>query len=110
MGVWLRRIAGNVCVDLIRRNKVRQTSAADVESVAKVDDRETSKTQREELVGFIQDLPEPLAEVIFLHYYDDMTYDEMAQWLGVARSTVNERLSKARKQLKQKIDATGGQS
>jgi len=108
LGGWLRQIAHHVCIDMIRRQKVRQTSATDVQSVPDDHVTETASKheQREHLIGLIGALPEPLRETILLHYYDNMTYDDMANWLGVARSTVNERLSKARHLLKQQLVST----
>lgn len=108
MGAWLRQIAHNVCIDMIRRQKVRQTSSTDVENVVSDAAPESAiqKEQREKVIGLIAALPESLREIILLHYYEEMTYDEMAQWLSVARSTVNERLSKARHLLKQQLVST----
>ncbi len=108
LGGWLRQIANNVCIDMIRRQKVRQTSATDVQSVPDdhVTEATTKRDEREHLIALIGALPEPLREIILLHYYDNMTYDEMAAWLNVARSTVNERLSKARHLLKLQLVST----
>ena len=108
VGSWLRGIAHHVCVDTVRRKEVRKTTRQPVEqcSPSSADDPQDC-VQRDEqtrhLVGLIHKLPESLREVILLHYYDEMTYDEMAQWLGVARSTVNERLGKARKLLRREL-------
>ena len=108
IGGWLRQIAHHVCIDMIRRNKVRETSPTDVDLVAgdTRTDCVAEEDQRRHLVGLIYDLPEQLRETILLHYYDNMTYDEMAKWLHVARSTVNERLGKARQLLKQRLVST----
>lgn len=108
MGSWLRKIAHHVCVDMIRRKQVRQTSAADVQTVAESagGDDPAADDEREYLIGLIHALPDALREIILLHYYEQMTYDEMAKWLCVARSTVNERLSKARQRLKQQLTST----
>ena len=108
MGGWLRQIAHNVCVDMIRRQKVRRTSTTDVQNLPVNSNSESrpSRDEREHLVGLIEALPQSLREIVLLHYYEEMTYDEMAQWLNVARSTVNERLSKARHLLKQKLVST----
>ncbi len=104
MGGWLRQIAHNVCVDTIRRQKVRRTSPADFREVAEVSSEPArARESREHLVQLVHALPESLREIILLHYYESMTYDEMASWLHVARSTVNERLSKARQLLKQQL-------
>jgi RNA polymerase sigma-70 factor, ECF subfamily len=104
MGGWLRQIAHNVCVDTIRRQKVRQTSPVNLDEVAGVATESTGgRESREHLVRLVHALPESLREIVLLHYYDNMTYDQMAAWLNVARSTVNDRLSKARQLLKQQL-------
>ncbi len=58
---------------------------------------------REQMEQLVHALPETLREIVLLHYYERMTYDQMATWLNVARSTVNERLSKARQLLRQQL-------
>jgi RNA polymerase sigma-70 factor (ECF subfamily) len=106
LGGWLRGIAHHVCVDVIRRNqKSGSTIAVEpaADSNAESTDQVERADQQEHLVGLIHTLPEPLREVILLHYYDEMTYDEIAEWLAVARSTVNERLSKARNLLRREL-------
>ncbi len=103
MGGWLRGIARNVCIDVIRRNKVRQSSPEPVETLAARTD--SSPDRSDQLIAYVKQLPDPLREVVLLHYYEEMTYDQMARWLGVARSTVSERLGRARKILKQKMIA-----
>ena len=103
MGGWLRQIAHNVCVDTIRRQKVRQTSPANFDEVAGTATESNGRETREHLVHLVHALPESLREIVLLHYYENMTYDQMAAWLNVARSTVNDRLSKARQLLKQQL-------
>jgi RNA polymerase sigma-70 factor, ECF subfamily len=104
MGGWLRQIAHNVCVDTIRRQRVRQTSPVNLNEVAGVPlEAACGRESREQLVRLVHALPESLREIILLHYYESMTYDQMATWLNVARSTVNERLCKARQLLKKQL-------
>ena len=104
LGGWLRQIAHNVCIDTIRRKKVRQTSPTDINEVAGESPEAACKREsRVHLIQLVHALPESLREIILLHYYDSMTYDEMASWLNVARSTVNDRLSKARQLLKRQL-------
>ncbi len=104
MGGWLRQIAHHVCIDTIRRHKVRQTWPANFDEVAGVAaESACSRESREHLVQLVHALPEPLREIVLLHYYENMTYDQMAVWLNVARSTVNERLGKARLLLKKQL-------
>jgi len=104
-GAWLRGIAHNVCVDVIRRSEVRKTTADDVAKLPGRGQCEDPAEQDEQafLISLVHSLPEPYRETLLLHYYQDMTYDEIADWLGVARSTVSERLGKARKLLKHQL-------
>jgi RNA polymerase sigma-70 factor, ECF subfamily len=101
---WLRTIAHHVCVDLIRRKSVRQAASIDVDHLTNPPiDNDIDIDQQQQIVNMIHSLDEPLREVILLHYYEELTYDQIASWLGVARSTVNERLSKARQSLRFQI-------
>ncbi len=96
----MRSTAGHVCVDVLRRKHIDSYENKEVDDVpAPMPGHDT----QDELVAMIHRLPDPLREPILLHYYEDMTYDQMAEWMGVARSTVNERLSKARHQLRQQL-------
>lgn len=108
LGAWLRRIARNVCVDKIRRKQVRKAESLDQHAAYANENGEVveQKDHADYLLGLIDQLPEVQREVVFLHYYDNMSYDEMADWLGVARSTVNDRLGKARQALKGALVST----
>lgn len=105
MNSWLRNIARNVCVDMIRRNQIRRTQSAALNEVAVVSSSECldKSEECEHVMHYVTALPEELREIVLLHYYEQLTYDQMAHWLGVARSTVNERLAKARLLLKQQL-------
>lgn len=106
---WLRGIAEHLCLDWHRsRARQRMTEpdahahSADPAQLAAASDEQQRIRQR------IEELSTELKEVLYLHYYDELTYDEMATWLGVARATVNERLSKARQQLRYRLVSSGG--
>jgi RNA polymerase sigma-70 factor, ECF subfamily len=104
LGGWLRQIAHHVCVDLIRRQVVRATVPIEIDEVPSFGgDEAILNDSRKHILRLIYALPETLRETILLHYYEEMTYDQMAAWLNVARSTVNERLCKARQILKQQL-------
>ena len=52
-------------------------------------------------------LPEKHRLVLYLHYYQGYTTDEIAQMLGENPSTVRSRLVQARKKLKLRLEAEG---
>ena len=59
----------------------------------------TTQDETDRVFREVCERPEGLREIVFLHYYDDVTCDDIADVLGIARSTVNARLAKARKLL-----------
>lgn len=108
-GSWLRGIANNVCVDWCR-DRVRHKQAIgtshlrqELANTAVPINGTLAEDERAIVIGQIAAIPEDLREVVLLHYYENLTYDEMAQWLGVARATVNERLAKARSLLRVRL-------
>lgn len=106
---WVRGIAGRVCIDW-HRNRIRRHSN-DVASERSVTDFTIAIADGDEharLRRLIGELPSELREVLLLHYYEEMTYDDMARWLGVARATINERLTKARHCLRRQLIRNGG--
>jgi RNA polymerase sigma-70 factor (ECF subfamily) len=46
-----------------------------------------------------------IREVVLLHWYQQLSGDEMAKALGVSRSTVYNRLEKAQKLLRKELEA-----
>ncbi len=100
-GPWLRGIASNLCADWCRshlRNGRTPAPGVRLDQVGAAPDCEgrIEDDERHIILAQIATMPEELREVILLRYYNELTYEEMAQWLGVARATVNERLAKAR--------------
>ena len=53
----------------------------------------------------VEALPEPLRQAIMLYYYDDISYRELGELLGVSAATINARLTKARSILRQRLTA-----
>ncbi len=103
---WLRGIAMNVCRDFWRQRQRTPPcselgqNGIEFASTMSVSEQLESQDERAEVWRAIGQLDESLREVILLHYFDQLTYDQMAAWLGVARATVQERLTKARQRLR----------
>ena len=102
---WLRSVAINACTDL-HRKQPKQSYREDIDqcAMAAPNQRETDAIdEREYIKSLVAELDAPLSEVLLLFYYDELKYDEMAQWLNIARATVQERLAKARQKLRCRI-------
>jgi RNA polymerase sigma-70 factor (ECF subfamily) len=106
---WLFRVATNNCIDFIRKKKLNTQSihgmmdedGEEVQLQIKADvlnPEETSikKQQTEELKLLIQSLPPRYRNLITLRYFDELSYEEIAQQLDLPLGTVKAQLFRAR--------------
>jgi RNA polymerase sigma-70 factor (ECF subfamily) len=102
---WLMKIAVNTCHDM------RKTAWS-----LHMDRRVTPEMLPEASVPFeefeegliveVMNLPLKLREVVLLYYYQNMDTNEIAETLGIARSSVSGRLQRARKKLRDVLEGT----
>jgi RNA polymerase sigma factor (sigma-70 family) len=102
---WFRGIVGH-CAHRALRRRVLATvpleHAASVASAGPGPDREAERRERAAAVlAAIEALPPPLREVTVLHYVEERSHREIAAFLGLPATTVNNRLHAARAQLEQ---------
>jgi len=109
---WLYKVASNHCWDTLRRRRIRQDlETGDLETLPlehpdpgqleRLQNEHTSKAVRAGLAR----LPDRARMALVLRYYADMSYEEIADTLGVRRPFVGVLLLRARHQLR---DALGG--
>jgi len=94
-GPWLARICRNVAIDMARA-RLRQ-NRHDNSVTARNDDRD-EETLRAVRRG-IDTLPMAMKDVVILRYYDHCSYEQIADVLGLPRTTVNGRLMRAKRKL-----------
>jgi RNA polymerase sigma-70 factor (ECF subfamily) len=59
--------------------------------------------ERRRLMAEVEALPEALRQAVMLYYYDDLSYRELGELLGVSAATINARLTKARTILRERL-------
>jgi RNA polymerase sigma-70 factor (ECF subfamily) len=113
-GPWLCGIATRTCLDWLKKAERTEVSLS---NAGASDDGEmrfaatgpdtAARAERADevhrLMREVEQLPEPLREVIMLYYYGDCTYQDLAQRLGVSAATINARLTQARMTLREKL-------
>src|SRR5258707_7191614 len=111
---WLYRVAANHCWDTLRRRKIRQDKETDdVETVPLEHpdpnqlDRLIEKPSSEEVRKALDKLGSRARMALVMRYYSDMSYDEIADSLGVRRAFVGVVLLRARHELRQALEGTG---
>ncbi|GIV37605.1 MAG: ECF RNA polymerase sigma factor SigW [Cyclobacteriaceae bacterium] len=110
---WLFRIATNNTIDFIRRKKLNTLSISSAytdsegEAVAiEVEDENLNpqeqaiKLQKEELMQiFVDKLPPKYQKLVRLRYFEELSYEEIAQELEAPLGTVKAQLHRARELL-----------
>lgn len=101
---YLGRIARNYCIDRLRTAPRADPISLDEVELDPADPRQKSDTERELLLERLRKevgrLPESQREVLLLFYFEQMSYAQMAGVLGITEPAVNQRLSRARQQLR----------
>lgn len=111
---WITRVAGNYCIDLLRK---RQAAGRVLEPVNPdwPEPAALSRSPFEELLfketsGAVRDavfaLPEHYLAPLVMRYFSDLTYDEIAETLGTSRAHIAVLIFRAKQQLR-RILASG---
>jgi RNA polymerase sigma factor (sigma-70 family) len=103
---WFRGIVRHQAYRLVRQRQLEALPLAAAEAVAaegsRLDDRLEQGQQVAAVLGAITRLPVSLREIVTLFYVHDCTQQDIATFLGLPVTTVNNRLHTARTQLKRR--------
>jgi RNA polymerase sigma-70 factor (ECF subfamily) len=116
---WLYRLTANVCLDEHRRNRrvvhfglfrddeddeTDEISDAQWQSVAVASDERLTQRELSESVKLaVQQLTPKLRIAILLRYFEDLSYEEMADVLGCSAGTVASRLNRGHRALAERL-------
>jgi RNA polymerase sigma-70 factor (ECF subfamily) len=104
---WLFRILRNAWIDMSRRSATRGTEidVADAEWAATVDGPQVTEStlMLQKTRAALATLPAEQREVITLVCFEEMSYAEAAEILGIPKGTVMSRLARGRVALAEKL-------
>jgi RNA polymerase sigma-W factor len=117
---WLFRITSNLCIDFLRKAKggmvsldqpidgpegsIQRQLPADV---VKPDRQMENKEMMAALEEAISTLPEHYRVIVILRHQEQMSYEEIADDLGIPLGTVKARIHKARNMIKEYFRRSG---
>src|ERR1700724_3068802 len=108
---WLYRVAANHCWDTLRRRKIRQDKETEDSDSIPLEHPDPSQLDRlieqrssVEVRKALSTLRKRARMVLVMRYYSDMSYDEIADELGVRRAFVGVVLLRARHELRNALE------
>ncbi|MDD2717829.1 MAG: RNA polymerase sigma factor [Candidatus Wallbacteria bacterium] len=100
---WLYKVARNECLMFFREWK-KYLSFLNLYRNSEYHEDYLEKNERyEELNKSLDKLPKKLKSILYLKYYEDLSYEEIAEIEQVPVGTVRSRLAYAKEQLKKEI-------
>jgi len=110
---WLLRVAGNQCIDALRRRQRGRRAIVEVEDGAAVIEAPSSepsplgavisKEERAKVRDTIARLPDNYRVPLVLRYYGELSYDEIAQQLDLERNYVAALIFRAKQELRRRL-------
>jgi RNA polymerase sigma-70 factor (ECF subfamily) len=117
---WLFKIASNNCIDFIRKKRIKVTSmdtgfTRDNGEIIYFDARSNTKNPEEAIIqsqkvkmmrNLVSKLKPRYRELVELRYFDELSYEEIAETLNLPLGTVKAQLFRARDFLANMIENT----
>jgi RNA polymerase sigma-70 factor (ECF subfamily) len=110
---WLLRVTANQCIDALRRRNRGRQVIVEVEDATMVVEASSSEPsplsavlsteERAQVRDAMGRLPENYRVPLALRYYSELSYDEIAQQLGLQRNYVATLIFRAKQELRRKL-------
>ncbi len=113
---WIYRISHNEMIDWYRKEKRRATLSLDDENhdiVSKLIAEEdvaahfSNEEQKQYIISTLNTLDEKYREILLLRFFEEKSYEEIADILKIPTGTVAVRINRAKKQLQQSLTQYG---
>lgn len=110
---WVLGIAGNLCIDLVRRRSREPQPFSDVDGAAEAMESEAiaaldalvDAERQDRIRTAVAGLPDNYRVPLVLAYFNEWSYDTIAAELGITRNHVGVLLVRARRALRQALTA-----
>lgn len=109
---WLYRVAVNSSIDMLRRNRrsipVEDAGVAEPDTALGPEAQAERNETKEAIKRALDNLPEKYREPLFLYYFAELDYKQIAKLLNTGEGTLKSRMSRGRDMLKNELKKGGG--
>ena len=110
---WVYRITMNLCIDEIRRRKIKRVLSLEFLSEATLEREKKSKgiatasddvmaqERKSVILSALQRLSTEQRQIVIMREYEDLSYNEIAETLNISLQAVKSRLFRAREELRE---------
>ena len=105
---WLLAITRNQFLKMYRRRRPVDSSSLEMDVNQVPEKIKKEDVDKEQLQAALNEMPEPFRTVLLMFYFEDLSYQEIAESLQLAIGTVMSRLSRAKGQLRYKLICSEG--
>jgi RNA polymerase sigma-70 factor (ECF subfamily) len=110
---WLRRVVTNLSINALKRTpRPAALPEFSIDPAMRSEDRPEDRSEQDEAVSLVfqamDRLDDAKRSILVLRAYEGLSYEEIAEHLGVPVGTVMSRLNRARKALLDEMDALRG--
>lgn len=100
---WLRVICRNAANDIGRKQRIIFNN----DNLSKLPAKENSSQDTAAIREAVSQLTPEAKEVIYLRYYDGMTYQRISKVLGISEEAINGRLRRAKEKIAEHLKRSG---
>jgi RNA polymerase sigma-70 factor (ECF subfamily) len=105
---WCYRISHNLSIDFIRKKRPRRAEEEELERTAdeggfRPEEVYEHRQQASQVRDALQGLPEMYRSILMLRYQSELSYEKIAEILDVPVTTVETRIHRAKKMLRDKL-------
>jgi RNA polymerase sigma-70 factor (ECF subfamily) len=99
LGTWIYAISRNTCLTRLKRQRVRETLPLEEAGAAAMPSRHGDSVGESEIHALVDRLPEKYRRVLVMFYFEERSYEQVAEALALPMGTVKTYLHRAKKEL-----------
>ena len=110
---YLFSVAKNMSIDYLRKRKREKAWVEECEKTAGcktswfIENALIQSEEKKELFNAIETLPAGYRETLYLHYFEEMTIEQIAKTMGKTKKQIYNLLARAKKLLSEKLEKGG---